>query len=155
MGWPCQPSEHDADHGEADEGDDGSGVALEITRQPAAAADPGEGSFDDPAFRHDLETGGAVAPLDHLDPPRSGLCRGRGRFRPLIAAIGEDPFDEGELATGSLIEHQRDAVTILDVGRVNGDVQQQAERVDQDVPLASLDLLSRVVALRVQRRAPF
>ena len=52
-GLVCQPSEHDADHGKADEGGDGSGVALEIARQPAAAADPDEGLFDD--LRHDLE----------------------------------------------------------------------------------------------------
>ncbi len=83
------------------------------------------------------------------------MRRGRGGFRPLIAAVGEDAFDEGELAAGSLVEHQRDAVTILDVGGMNRDVQQQAERIDQNVPLASFDLFSRVVALRVQRRAPF
>jgi hypothetical protein len=29
---------------------------------------------------------------------------------------------------------------------MNGDAQQEAERIDQDVPLAALDLLARVVA---------
>ena len=33
--------------------------------------------------------------------------------------------------------------------------QQQAERVDQDVPLLALDLLARVVARRIDARPPF
>ena len=37
---------------------------------------------------------------------------------------------------------------------MNDDVQQQAQRVDQDVPLATLDLLARVVARRIEPRPP-
>ena len=55
-GWQCQAPEHDADHGEAEEGDDGSGIALEVADKPAVAADPGEEVFDDPAARADGET---------------------------------------------------------------------------------------------------
>ena len=33
--------------------------------------------------------------------------------------------------------------------------QQEAERIDEDVALASLDLLARIEALRIKRRAPF
>ena len=29
-GWRCQTPEHDADHGETDEGDNGSGITLEV-----------------------------------------------------------------------------------------------------------------------------
>ena len=50
-----QAPEHDADHGETDEGGDGSGVTLEVSGEAATAADPGESSFDDPAFGQDLE----------------------------------------------------------------------------------------------------
>jgi len=38
---------------------------------------------------------------------------------------------------------------------MDNDVQQQAERVDQDMALAARDLLGRVKALRVKRGAPF
>ena len=55
MSCPGQASEHDADHGQSDEGSDGAGVALEIARQAAIAADPGQGSFDDPALGQDDE----------------------------------------------------------------------------------------------------
>jgi hypothetical protein len=37
-------------------------------------------------------------------------------------------------------------ITVLNVSGMNDDVQQEAQRVDQDVPLATLDLLARVVA---------
>ena len=37
-------------------------------------------------------------------------------------------------------------ITVLNISRMDDDVQQEAERVDQDVPLATFDLLARVVA---------
>jgi hypothetical protein len=68
-----EPPEHDADHGEADEGGDGSGVALEVARQAAKAADPGEGSFDDPALGQDFESDGGGRAFDDLESgPRAG-----------------------------------------------------------------------------------
>ena len=38
---------------------------------------------------------------------------------------------------------------------MNDDAQEKAERVDKNVALAADDLLARVIALRVQSRAPF
>jgi hypothetical protein len=38
---------------------------------------------------------------------------------------------------------------------MNDDVQQEAERVDEDLPLAARDLLARIMALWVERGAPF
>jgi len=87
-----------------------------------------------------------IAALDDLDDPGSGSCGGGANARPLITAVGEDSLDEGEQGAGSLVEDQRRAVAILDVGAVDGDAQQQAERIDENVPLAALDLLARVVA---------
>ena len=53
------------------------------------------------------------------------------------------------------VEDEQSAVAILHGGRVDDDVQQQAERVDQDMPFAAGDLLGRIKALRVKRGAPF
>ena len=47
------------------------------------------------------------------------------------------------------------AVTVLNIRGMNDNVQQEAQRVDQDVPLATLDLLARVVARRIEPRPPF
>ena len=49
-----------------------AGVALEVASEAAIAADPGEGSLDDPAFGKDDEALSVVA-LDDLQGPAAGL----------------------------------------------------------------------------------
>ena len=129
-------------------------MTLEVFGQAAAAADPGEGALDDPAFGENDEPMRLVA-LDDLDDPATSRGDGTGHFWPLVAGIGEDALDEGEQAARAPIKDQSSAVAILHVGRVDGDVQQEAERVDEDVPLAPRDLLARVIARRIDRRPPF
>jgi hypothetical protein len=154
MTWPCQASEHDADHGQPDEGGDGAGVSLEIARQAAIAADPGQGAFDDPALGQDDEFVQFVA-LDDLEHPTTGAgSRSRGAWS-LIAGIGEDALDEGEEAAGAPIENQPRPVAVLNIAGMDDDVQQKAERIDKDMALAPGDLLARIKPLRVKRGAPF
>jgi hypothetical protein len=43
---------HDGDHREAEEGSDGSRVALEVACQSAVAADPGKGALDEARIEH-------------------------------------------------------------------------------------------------------
>src|SRR5204863_5006942 len=154
MTWPCQASEHDADHGQPDEGGDGAGVSLEIARQAAIAADPGQVAFDDPALVQDDEFAQFVA-LDDLEHPTTGAgSRSRGAWS-LIAGIGEDALDEGEEAAGAPIENQPSPVAVLNIAGMDDDVQQKAERIDKDMALAPGDLLARIKPLRVKRGAPF
>ena len=87
-----------------------------------------------------------IASFDDLEHPASGGGNGSGGFLRLVAGIGEDALDEGKQRTRALVDHEARAVAILDVGGMDGDTQQEAERIDQDVPLATLDLLARVVA---------
>ena len=96
-----------------------------------------------------------LAALDDLPRPRAGFGYGRGERGALIARVGEDALDEGEEAARAGIEDKPCAIAVLHRGRVNDDVQEEAERVDKDVSLAARDLLARIVALRVERRAPF
>lgn len=93
--------------------------------------------------------------LDDLQRPGAGLCDGGGQRRSLVAGVGEDARDEGEEAARASVEDEPRAIAVLHGGRVNDDVQQKAERVDEDVALAARDLLARIVALRVERGAPF
>lgn len=154
MGCPGQAAEHESDHGETDEGGDGAGVALEVARQSAVAADPGKRALDDPALGEDDEAM-QFGSLDDLQRPAAGLGNGRGERRALIARVGEDALDEGEEAARADIEDKPCAVAVLHCGGVNDDVQEEAERVDEDMALAARDLLARIVALRVERGAPF
>lgn len=154
MVWPGQASEHDADHGETDEGGGGSRVALEIAREASIVADPSERSLDDPAFGENDEAMQFVA-LDDLKLPGAGLGDDGGGLRSLIARIGENTLDEREQATRAPIENERCTIAVLHAGRMDNDVQQEAERIDENMPFAARDLLARIEALRVERGAPF
>jgi hypothetical protein len=61
----------DADHGEADEGDDSCHVALEVVRQTAIATDPCESPLDNLSFGKDLESDG-IQSFDNLQSPYTG-----------------------------------------------------------------------------------
>jgi hypothetical protein len=95
MGWLGQSFEHDADHGQTNEGGGGSRVALEVAREATVAADPAERALDNPALGQDDEAMRLVA-FDDLQLPGAGLGDGRGRLGSLITSIGEDALDEGE-----------------------------------------------------------
>lgn len=117
-------------------------------------ADPGERSLDDPAFGEHDEAMQFIA-LDNRELPSAGLGDGGRGLRTLVRGISEDTLDEGKEAACASIEDEQSAVAILHSSRVDGDVQQQAERVDQDMPFAAGDLLGRIKALRVKCGAPF
>ena len=93
--------------------------------------------------------------LDNRELPSADLGDGGRSLRTLVRGISEDTLDEGKEAACAPIEDEQSAVAILHSSRVDDDVQQQAERVDQDMALAARDLLARIKALRVKRGAPF
>jgi len=154
MSWSGQASEHQANHGESNEGSAGARVSLEIACQAAIAADPRQGSFDDPALGQDDEFVKFV-PLDDFDHPTAGAGGDLRDPWPLITGIGEDALDEGKEVACAPIENQSSAVAVLKVGGMDDDIQQKTERVDKDVALAPGDLLARIKPLRIKRGAPF
>jgi len=129
-------------------------VTLEVFGEAAAAADPGEGSLDDPAFGEDNEAMQLIA-FDDLEFPGAGLCHRCRGFRRVVSGVGKDALDEGVEASGTSIEHQPCTVAVLDVGGMDNHIQEEAERIDENVPLATLDLLACVIARRIERRPPF
>jgi hypothetical protein len=96
-----------------------------------------------------------IGPLDdlHLDvtayPPQPLL-----KLRSLIASVGVELQQEREQAEQRR-HHQHTAVAILDAGRVDDGVQQEALRIYQDMALFAFDLLARVKARRVDADPPF
>jgi len=58
------------DHGEADEGRDGSRMPFILAHQLPVAADPREGPFDDPSLGQNLEAKEAGT-FDDLQMPRA------------------------------------------------------------------------------------
>lgn len=74
--------------------------------------------------------------------------------RPLIAAIGKKLFQKREHAE-KRFKNQNAAIAILNVGLVNDGVEQQAYRIDEDVPLFAFDFLARVVTGWINAGPPF
>jgi len=89
----------------------------------------------------------------HIHPPRY-FCHGAAKQRALIAAIGVKFHQEWMQAEHGR-HHERAAVAILNVSGMNDGMNQQALRIDENMPLLALDLLSCVVARRINRSPPF
>jgi hypothetical protein len=75
-------------------------------------------------------------------------------FRSLIAAIGKQLLQE-RIHPEQSGKQQDAAVAILDIGRVNDGVEQQTQRIYEKVALLALDLLARIIAMRIDTRPPF
>ena len=93
--------------------------------------------------------------FDDFDDPIATLGGGQRGARPLISGVGEDAQDEREQRVGARIENERRAVAILDIGGMHHGAQQQAERIYENVALLALDLLSRIVTMRIDAHPPF
>jgi hypothetical protein len=121
-------SQHEADRGEAQERQGLSVEALPILGQAAAAVEPRDGAFDDPSLGQDRKDLCDIGALDDLqvDLPED-FAKGRLKDRPLIAAVGIELQGRGAAS----LEYR------LGCGA------------------SCLDLLARIIAMRVNPRPPF
>jgi hypothetical protein len=131
-------SEGDVDHGFSR-----CVAEFVVFGEASGPVEPGEGTFDDPAFGKDLEDL-LFAAFDDLNGVAKHLA-GPVDQRPGVACVGEDRGEGVEVAEQT---HQygtgRDAV--LDSGRVHDHCQQIALSIYRDMPFAALDLLACIVA---------
>ena len=74
--------------------------------------------------------------------------------RPVIGAIGEQFPQEREQAE-QCREQREAAIAILNIGRGDSAVQEQALRIDEHMALLALDQLARIEAVRIDARPPF
>lgn len=117
---------------------------LVVACEASAFHDPCEGALDDPASAQDDEAFHPGHTLDDLQRD-VGLVPGPFDEASSIAGVREDLLDKGKTGTG-LLQNAPCPVTILDVCGVDLDREQAAIGIGQDVALASVDLLARVVA---------
>lgn len=108
-----------------------------------------KGSLDDPSFRQDRKAFHLIGTFDDLDTDVfERLLQPVLEFRPLIAAVGVE-LHEKRIKPEQRGHHQNAAVTVLYVGGMDERVHQEALRIDENMPLLALDLLSRIIAMRV------
>jgi hypothetical protein len=128
-------------------------VSLIVTRKAPVAADPRQGAFHDPALWQDNEAAN-IAALHNLERPGARAGDEGPHLGSGITTIGDDALNERKTPP-RLPQQLFGAVAVLDIRGMDIDVQQQALRIDQDVTLASKDLLPRIVTGRVKRAPPF
>ena len=121
-----------------------------VLGEPAASVQPGDGPLDDPSFGQHNECVQFIA-FDDLDNPFATLGRCQRSARSPITGIGENAHNERKQGPRARVQHQCGPIAVLDAGRMNGGAQQQTERVYENMALLTLDLLSRIVAMRIVR----
>ena len=108
----------------------------------AAVREPSERPFYDPAFGENLKAH-TRSPLHDRQGPADSLAEPLDQL-PRVAAIGKDHLQAWQ-HTFDLLDQQFAAVAILNVSRMDEHGQEQTQRIDYQVPLATFDLFTRVV----------
>ena len=85
---------------------------------------------------------------------RPDFRQGLVESRPLIGRVGKQLRQE-RLRPEQGRQQQDAAVAILNVGGTNDGVEQQTQRVYENVALLALDLLARIIAMRIDAGPPF
>ena len=95
----------------------GCGRSFEVLGEAAASTEPGEGTFDDPAPRQELEALGALRSLDDFDGPRSAMGQCGDELIAAVNPVGKDMAKLGELEP-QMFQQRYGSVDILDIGLV-------------------------------------
>ena len=126
-----------------------------ILGEPATTVEPGDGALDDPALGKDRESFRMIGALDNFgfkvgQDARQAVVEPR----PLIGRVGKELLQERiPLKHGG--KQYDAAVAVLDVGTVNDRVEQQTQRIYENMALLALDLLARIIAVRIDPGPPF
>ena len=128
------------DGSEVDPGFAGLGEVLEVFGATTPPVEPGKGPFHNPAARQEEEAALARRTADHGQLEVVALPD-RLLHLALVGLIDPDEA-QARVAIGGLSADQFRAITVLEPRGMHDRDQQEAERVDQEVALASLDFFS-------------
>jgi hypothetical protein len=111
--------------------------------------------FDDPSAGQNLKALGHIGALDDLGVDKGqGVLLGVAELRALIAAVCKQLLQKRKLSEHRA-QHENAAITILNIGRMNERMKQEAYRIDENMPLLALDLFSCIVAMRIDAMPHF
>jgi hypothetical protein len=148
-------SQHEADGCEFQERESAAVEIFPVLGEATAAVKPGDRAFDDPTLGQLCEPLGLRGSFDDF-----GFGRGQdfgervAEDWPLIGAVGEQLLQEWKL-TKQRRQQQDAAVAILKIGGMNDGVQQQTQRIDENMPFLALDQFARIKSVRIDVRPPF
>jgi hypothetical protein len=109
-------------------------------------AQPAEGPFDNPPSGKNLEPLDVVGSLHDVHTKTTGRAQRRDPVeqRASIASVRPDQTKAHE-RVGQRRQYEAGAVAVLNVGGVYDDADDESQRVDDQVALASADFLARIV----------
>jgi hypothetical protein len=148
-------SEHQANGREAEEGERIVIEVFPVLGEPSTAIEPADGAFDNPALGQYDEAFDMIAPSDDLgNEIGHDACQTVVEHWPGIGAVGKQLPEKRELPEQGG-QQQKASVAVLNIGRRDQRVQQQAQRINENVALLALDQLARIVPMRIDARPPF
>ena len=153
--WITELSQHEADRCEFQERE---GVAVEIfpvLGEATTTVEPRNRAFDDPTLGQLYEPLRLIGSFDDFGF-ETGQDFGErvAENRPLIGAVGKQLLQEWKL-TEQRRQQQDAAVAILNAGGMHDGVQQQTQRIDENMSLLALDQFARIEPVRIDASPPF
>ncbi len=133
--------------GDIDPGDGAGDCCLEVFGETPTAVKPGESSLDHPSSGQHFKPFGGIRPLDDFQRPLPEIGQSVLQFVSGVAPIREQ-MAQPRIETSNGGDNADGSVAILNIGGMNRQSDHVACGVRNDVPLAALDLFSRVIATR-------
>ena len=128
---------------------------LPILGEATTAVQPADGAFNDPAFwQHDEPLSSITTADDFGCEVRHYVCQVVMKHRTGIGAVGKQLLEERELSEQRGQDHDA-AVAILDISGRHQRVQQQTQRIDQNMPFLAFDQFSGIESMRIDLGPPF
>jgi hypothetical protein len=128
---------------------------LPILGEPSTTVEPSNGALHDPAAWQHHKSFGVIGTFDDFSFELRQESRKRLlEFRSLIAAVGKQLLQK-RIHPEQSGKQQDAAVAILDIGGVNDGVEQQTQRIYENMALLAFDLLARIIAMRIDTGPPF
>src|SRR5262249_16578032 len=123
------------------------GVALGVLAVPAVSSEPTERSLDDPTLREHNKPFYLCRSQHSLQQPAKSAFDALGQVVSAVRTIGKDHFQsvEPRFESAENSEDKHGSIVVLDIGRMDNEGEHQAKRVNNDMALASVNLLARIV----------
>src|SRR5262249_26249807 len=122
-------------------------ITLIVLAVPPVSPKPAERPLDDPTLRKRHKPFDLCRLQHSLQQPPEGVFDTIGQIVSAVCAVGEDHFQAMEpffeLAENSQDQHR--SILVLNIRRMDDERQNQAQGIDNDMTLASVDLLSGIV----------
>jgi len=116
---------------------------FQIFRQVTTSVQPGEGAPGDPSARQHLKALCGIGSFDDLNGPSAGGFQRIPQLRPCIPAVSKHAAMT--LVRDDSFQHIRRAVPVLNSGAVDHQAHQRSARVGDDMALAPIDPLARII----------